>query len=552
MKVVIVGGVAGGATTAARLRRINEDAEIVVFERSGFVSYANCGLPYYIGGVITDEEELTLQSPESFKERFNVDVFVAHEVTKINADKKTVSVKCLVTGREFEESYDKLVLSPGARPAQPKMLATDCAKVFTLRTVEDTKKIENYVKANGPKTAVVAGGGFIGIEMAENLVDMGVKVTIVQMMPQMLPVIDEDLACEVHTALIEGGIDLRLNTTALGFEEDGDQVKTLIKDSDPISADMVIMAIGVTPDTYLAKDAGLELGLGGSIVVNERMETSAPDIYAVGDAVQIKNFVTGADALIPLAGPANKQARIVADNICGIDSVYRGSLGSSVVKVFGITAAVTGLNEKAAKAAGIDYDRVVLSPNSHASYYPGGEPMTMKVLFDKKTLKIIGGQIVGPSGVDKRIDVLATAIMAGMKASDIKELDLAYAPPYSSAKDPVNMAGFMIENIGAGRVKQFHWNELKDLPKDGSVVLLDVRTEEERDEDGFAPGFDLNIPVDELRERISEIPTGKPVYVMCYSGVRSYIACSILKQKGFDCYNFSGGYRFYDIVKDLI
>lgn len=552
MKVVIVGGVAGGATTAARLRRINEDAEIVVFERSGFVSYANCGLPYYIGGVITDEEELTLQSPESFKERFNVDVFVAHEVTKINVEKKSVTVKCLTTGREFEESYDKLVLSPGARPAQPKMLATDCDKVFTLRTVEDTKKIEKYVKAVNPKTAVVAGGGFIGIEMAENLVDMGVKVTIVQMMPQMLPVIDEDMACQVHTALIEGGVDLRLNTTALGFEEDGDQVKTLIQDADPITADMVIMAIGVTPDTGIAREAGLELGLGGSIVVNEHMETSAPDIYAVGDAVQIKNFVTGADSLIPLAGPANKQARIVANNICGIDSIYRGSLGSSVVKVFGITAAVTGLNEKAAKAAGIDYDRVVLSPNSHASYYPGGEPMTMKVLFEKSTLKIIGAQIVGPSGVDKRIDVLATAIMAGMTAAELQELDLAYAPPYSSAKDPVNMAGFMIGNIGAGRVKQVHWNELSSLPRDGSVVLLDVRTEEEREEDGYADGFDLCVPVDELRERISEVPTGKPVYVMCYSGIRSYIACSILKQKGFDCYNFSGGYRFYEIVKDLI
>lgn len=551
MKVVIVGGVAGGATTAARLRRINESAEIVVFERTGFVSYANCGLPYYIGGVITDEDELTLQSPESFKERFNVDVHVGHEVTAIHTAEKYVTVKNLATGEIFTESYDKLVLSPGAKPMQPKMLMTNSSKVFTLRTVEDTKKIEHYVRVHAPKTAVIAGGGFIGIETAENLVEMGVNVTIVQMLPQMLPVLDADMACEVHTALRNGGINLKLNTTALGFEECGEQVKTLIKDGEPIISDMVIMAIGVTPNTAIAEAAGLKLGISGSIIVNERMQTSIPDIYAVGDAVQIKNYVTGADTLISLAGPANKQARIAADNICGINSLYRGSLGSSVVKVFDVTAAVTGLNEKNAQAAGIDYDRVILSPNSHASYYPGGEPMTMKVLFEKNTLRIIGAQIVGSSGVDKRIDVLATAITAGMTASDIKELDLAYAPPYSSAKDPVNMAGFMIENIGAGRVKQFHWDELKNLPHDGSVTLLDTRTEEEYAA-GHADGFELNIPVDELRQRINEIPADKPVYVMCRSGIRSYIACCILSQNGFDCYNFSGGIRFLEIVHELL
>ena len=546
MKVVIVGGVAGGATAAARIRRLDEQAEIVVFERSAYISYANCGLPYYIGGVIEDAGELTLQTPESFFARFRVQMKVLHEVTAIHPDRKTVSVTNLQTGERFEERYDKLLLSPGAKPTQPRFPGADSDRLFTLRTVEDTLRIRAYIDEHHPRSAVLAGGGFIGLELAENLRELGMDVTIVQKPMHLMTPFDADMAALIHGEMRRHGVKLALGHTVEGFAQRDGGMDVLLQDAAPLHADMVILAIGVTPDTALAKEAGLELGVRGSIVVNDRMETSVPDIYAVGDAVQVRHFVTGQDALIALAGPANKQGRIAADNICGGDSRYTGSQGSSVLKVFDMTAALTGLNETQAAAAGFDADSVILSPMSHAGYYPGGRVMTMKVVFEKATYRLLGAQIVGYEGVDKRIDVLATAIRAGMKATELKDLELAYAPPYSSAKDPVNMAGFMVDNIARGLLRQWHLADADSLPRDGSVTLLDTRTPGEYSA-GHIEGF-INIPVDDLRERLHELDRTKPVYVICQSGLRSYIACRILAGHGFDCYNFSGGYRFYATV----
>ncbi len=546
MKVVIVGGVAGGATAAARIRRLDEQAEIVVFERSGYISYANCGLPYYIGDVITDPEELTLQTPENFFSRFRIKMKVRHEVTAIDSERKKVCVKNLENGEEFEETYDKLILSPGAKPAQPRLPGVGIKKLFTLRTVEDTFRIKEYINQKHPKSAVLAGGGFIGLELAENLRDLGMEVTIVQRPKQLMNPFDADMASMIHSEMRRHGVKLVLGHTVEGFEEKDGGVDILLKDEKPLHADMVVLAIGVVPDTNLAKEAGLELGIKGSIVVNERMETSKPDIYAAGDAVQVKHYVTGQDALISLAGPANKQGRIIADNICGGDSKYLGSQGSSVIKVFDMTAAVTGINETNARKAGLNADAVILSPMSHAGYYPGGKVMTMKVVFEKDTYRLLGAQIVGYEGVDKRIDVLAAAIHAGLKATRLKDLDLAYAPPYSSAKDPVNMAGFMIDNIFKGILKQWRLEDAAALPRDGSVTLLDVRTVWEYN-NGHIEGFQ-NIPVDELRNHLDKLEKSKPVYVICQSGLRSYIAARILEGNGYKAYNFSGGFRFYEAV----
>ena len=548
MKVVIIGGVAGGATAAARIRRLDEQAEIVVFERSGFVSYANCGLPYYIGGTIEDESDLTLQTPESFWKRFRVRMKVHHEVTEIHPEEKTVTVKDLDSGTVFTEAYDKLLLSPGAKPIKPGLDGIESSRIFTLRTVEDTLKIKNYLTTYRPKSAVVVGGGFIGIEVAENLKESGVDVTLVEASDQLMAPFDRDMASFIHAQVRKNGVHLMLGHTVEGFADTDQGIAVRLKSSGTISADIVVMAIGVTPETALAKAAGLAVGIRGSIVVNNRMETSVPDIYAVGDAVQIKNFVTNTDTLISLAVPANKQGRIAADNICGGDSHYTGGQGSSIIKIFDMTAAATGINEKTAKALGIDTDKVILSPMNHAGYYPGGELMTMKVLFEKETYRILGAQIIGFQGVDKRIDVLATAIRARMKAHQLIDLDLAYAPPYSSAKDPVNMAGYIVENIKNGVVKQWYYEDVEKLPRDGSATLLDVRTPAEYAK-GHVEGF-VNIPVDELREHIDELEKTKPVYVICQSGLRSYIACRILTGNGFGAYNFAGGFRFYDAVRN--
>lgn len=546
MKVVIIGGVAGGATAAARIRRLDEQAEIVVFERSGFISYANCGLPYYIGGTIENKNALTLQTPESFLKRFRVKMNVHHEVTAIHPESKTVTVKDLENGKVFTENYDKLLLSPGAKPIRPNLDGIDSNRIFTLRTVEDTLRIKKFIDEHYTESAVVVGGGFIGIEAAENLRDLGINVTLVEASNQLMAPFDGDMASFIHAEIRKSGINLMLDTMVENFADDDFGLDIKLKNSSALRTDMVVMAIGVSPETTLAKDAGLETGIKGSIVVNDKMETSVPDIYAVGDAVQIKNFVTDADTLISLAGPANKQGRIAADNICGGDSRYTGGQGSSVIKIFDMTAAATGINEKTAKSLGIATDKVILSPMSHAGYYPGGKMMTMKVLFEKETYRLLGAQIVGFEGVDKRIDVLATAIRAGMKAYELTELDLAYAPPYSSAKDPVNMAGYIIENIKNGIVKQWYYEDDETLPRDGSVTLLDTRTPVEYSM-GHAEGF-INIPVDDMRERIDELDKDKPVYIMCQSGLRSYIASRILIGNGFDAYNFTGGFRYYAAV----
>ncbi|MBQ8803159.1 MAG: FAD-dependent oxidoreductase [Tyzzerella sp.] len=541
MKVVIIGGVAGGATAAARLRRLDEKAQIVIIERSGYISYANCGLPYYIGGEITRKESLTLQTPESFWRRFRIDVRVKQEAVSIDAEKKIVGIKNLVTGEEYKESYDKLILSPGAKAIKPDIEGIENEKVFTLRTVEDTFAIAGFVERNHPKTATVIGGGFIGLEMAENLVHKGIDVTVVQRSNHVMPTIDSDMAAILHNYMRNKGIKLCLNSGVIGIEEAEGQVKTLINGKEAITSDMLIMAVGVVPESSLAKEAGLELGIKGAIVTNTHMQTSNLDIYAVGDAVEVKHFVTDKKAVISLAGPANKQGRIAADNICGIQSEFKGSQGSSIMKMFGMTVASTGLSKTAADREGIDSDYVILTSSSHANYYPGAESMYVKVVFEKENGKILGAQIIGFGGVDKRIDVLATAIRAKMTAYDLEELDLAYAPPYSSAKDPVNMAGFAICNVLDGIVKQIHWDDLERLPED--AVILDTRTDGEY-ANGHIEGA-LHIPLDSLRERMNEVPEGKTLYVYCQSGLRSYLACRILGQNGYDCFNVSGGFGFY-------
>ena len=545
MKVVIVGGVAGGATAAARLRRLDEGAEIVVFERGGYVSYANCGLPYYIGGVIRDRAKLTLQTPESFRRRFNVDVRVRSEVVEIARAEKKVRVREAEGGREYWESYDKLVYAPGAAAIRPAFVG-EGDRIFTLRTMEDTFRLDDFLRAASPARALVVGGGFIGIETAENLAERGVRVTLVQMEDQVMLPFDYDMACILRAQLLGKGIDLRLNSKVTDLRQAGDAVTAQIENASPVTADFAMLAIGVLPETSLAAAAGLTLGRKGAVVVDEHMRTSDPDIYAAGDAVQVCDAVTGAPSLVPLAGPANKQGRIAADNIAGIPSVYRGAQGSSVLKVFDMTAAATGLSERAARAAGLDADSALLFSPEHASYYPGGRNMTLKVVYERAGGRILGAQCIGFGGVEKRVDVLATAVRAKMTAEDLTDLDLCYAPPYSSAKDPVNMAGYVIGNIRAGIVRQHTWQDVPALAADPNVLFLDVQTPPEY----AAAHIDgaVNIPVDELRSRLGELDKSKTICVNCYSGLRSYIACRILSANGFACSNLAGGIRFYAVV----
>ena len=541
MKTIIIGGVAGGATAAARLRRLDEKAEIIILERGEYVSFANCGLPYYIGGVITDREDLTLQTPQSFKARFHIDVRVLNEAVNIDPATKTVTVKDLRTGETYEETYDNLILSMGAEPIRPNIKGADGSNVFTLRNIPDTLKIKNYIDTAKPRSAVVIGGGYIGVEMAENLVEAGLKVAIVELADHLIAPLDFDMAADVHRYIKSKGVDLHLNNGVKAINGN-----TVILQNGEITADMIILSVGVRPETAIAKECGIALNPRGSIVVNNKMQTNIPDIYAVGDAVEVKDFITKKPAFIPLAGPANKQGRIAADNIAGYESVYTGTQGSAVLKLFDMTVATTGLNEKAAMAAGIDYDKTYTYSASHATYYPGAAQMSVKALWDKKTLKIIGAQIVGFDGVDKRMDVLATAIRFGAKITDLTTLELCYAPPFGSAKDPVNMLGFVAENIVSGKLKQFFWHDVENLPRDGSVFLLDTRTPFEVMQ-GKIDGF-VNIPLDSLRQRINEIPKDRPIYVHCHSGLRSYLACRILTGNGYDCYNLAGGWRLYESV----
>lgn len=542
-KVIIVGGVAGGASTAARLRRLDENAEIIMFERGEFISFANCGLPYYVGGTIANRKSLFVQTPQSMKKRFNLDVRIYSEVIKILPSEKKVEVCNLQSGEKYFESYDFLVLSPGAQPAIPDIKGADLPNVFKVRNVPDSDSIKQYIEAHKPVTAAIIGGGFIGMEMAEVLNQCGVKITMIEASSQVMGWwLDEEMAAIIHKYLRKNGIDLLLNDAVAVLEGSSHVEKVILKSGKEISADLVIFGTGVKPEVWLAKDAGLALGSTGGIHVDEYLRTSNEYIYAVGDAIETKNMITENYNLLFLAGPANRQGRLAADNISGRPTRYTGALGTAIIKIIDMTAAVTGASEKSLRASGKPFLACHIHPASHATYYPGGSQMSLKLLFTPVKGKILGAQIVGFDGVDKRIDVISTAIKAGMTVFDLMELELAYAPPFSSAKDPVNMAGYVASNILINDIDVVYWKDVPDLVSRGAY-LLDVRMPSEV-EAGAVSGS-VNIPVDELRNRIDEIPKDKEILAYCQVGLRSYIANRILKQKGFIVKNISGGYKSY-------
>lgn len=546
MNYLIIGGVAGGATVAARLRRMDEKANIILFERGKYVSYANCGLPYYIGDTINNREKLFVQTVKGFTDRFRIDIRTEQEVTAIHPDKKEVEVKNLSTGEIYTETYDKLVLSPGAEPLRPGIEGIGSKKIFTLRNVPDTDTIKNYINIEKPKRAIVVGGGFIGLEMAENLHDLGIQVDVVEMANQVMAPLDFSMAAIVHQQLTDKGVGLHLEDGVSRFEEKDGGVTVHLRSGKQIATDMVLLSIGVRPETKLAKEAGLAIGERGGIAVNDYMQTSDADIYALGDATEVKNLVTGQPSLIPLAGPANKQGRIVADNIIfGNKKKYAGSIGTSIAKVFDLTVAATGANAKLLQRNNIPYTSSYTHGASNAGYYPGAVPMSIKILFDPENGKLLGAQIVGFNGVDKRIEMLEQVIQRGGTVYDLTELEHAYAPPYSSAKDPVNMAGFVAENILKGKSKIIQWRELAELPAD--TIRIDVRTRDEH-KLGSIPGF-INIPVDELREHLDELPKDKLIVVSCAVGLRGYLAYRTLVQNGFkNVRNLSGGYKTWSVA----
>lgn len=541
MKVIIVGGVAGGAGTAARLRRNDETCDIVMFERGQYISYANCGLPYYIGGVITNKNSLQLQTPEGFKGRFRVDVRTGSNVTAVDTEKKTVTV--CHDGHSYEEVYDKLVLSPGSAPFQPDIPGIEKNQVFTLRNIPDTYAISDFIKTNKPKTCVVIGAGFIGMEMAENLAKQGISVSIVEGAAHVMPPIDLDIAHEIHNYIRSKGIELYLEQTCISMEKG----KVILSGGSEVAADFVILSIGVRPDTAFLKDSHIELGDRGEILVNPYMETSASDVYALGDAVSVKHVVSKELMLIPLASPANKQGRLVGDNLCGRKHAYKGSQGTSIMKFFDKTVAVTGEKEESLIARNCPYEKVFTSSASHAGYYPGGDTMTVKTIFEPGCGRILGAQIIGGSGVDKRIDDLANAVRFQMTCYDLQEMELSYAPPFSSAKDPVNMVGYVIGNVLEGLMKPFRAEDLDQIPQQG--ICLDVRTAEEYSK-GSIPGF-KNIPLDSLRENLEGLDPAKEIYITCQIGQRGYLAQRLLEQNGFRTWNLTGGYRLYEaMIKD--
>ncbi len=546
LKVLVVGGVAGGASAAARLRRIDENAEIILFEKGEHISFANCGLPYYIGDVITEKDKLLVQTPEKMHERFNIDVRINSEVIQIIPKQKLVKVYNHAENRTYTESYDKLILSPGAEPVRPPIPGIDSERIFTLRNIPDTYRIKDYVDNIRPKRAVVVGAGFIGLEVAENLHAKGIKVTVVELADHVIGPLDYEMAALVHQHMKSKDVEFYLNDAVKAFSDSGQSINVELSSGRSLKADMVIFGIGVRPETKLASDAGLKLGKTGGIYTDEYMRTSDPDIYAVGDAVEVMDFISGDNALIPLAGPANKQGRIAADNVAGRNQKYEGTQGTSIVKVFDITVAITGNNERLLKKKGIDYGKSFTHSPSHAGYYPGAIPMSVKLLYSNTDGRVLGCQIVGYEGVDKRIDVISTAIRAGMTVNDLEKLELAYAPPYSSAKDPVNMAGFTAANILKGDMKVIHWDEIQDLDRKQSI-LIDVRTPLE-----FGIGAidgAVNIPLDDLRSRIDEIPANKDIIIYCQVGLRGYIAARILMQKGYEnVRNLSGGYKTYQVA----
>ncbi|WP_027415377.1 CoA-disulfide reductase [Aneurinibacillus terranovensis] len=544
-KIVVVGGVAGGATTAARLRRLDENSHIVLVERGEFISFANCGLPYYIGGIITNRNALLVQTVEGMAKRFNLDIRVESEAVSINKERKTLEIKDIQSGKTYEEEYDVLVLSPGAKPVVPPIPGLlEASNVFTLRNIPDTDKIKAFVDEKKPRKAVIVGGGFIGVEMVENLSSHGIQVTLVEMSNQIMAPLDFEMASILHTHVRNKGVELILNDGVTEVAPNGN--KLMLTSGRELETDMIILSIGVRPENQLAREAGLELGERGGIKVNDALQTSDPYIYALGDAIEVTDYINGQPTMIPLAWPANRQARIVADHIYGKKAAYRGTMGTSIVKVFDFTAAATGNNEKTLKRLGIDYRAIHIHPGSHAGYYPGASSMALKLLFEPGTGKIFGAQGVGFDGVDKRIDVIATAIKGGLSVLDLPDLELAYAPPYSSAKDPVNMLGYVATNIMEEKVETVQWYEIDDIVKNGGL-LIDVREEAER-EMGYIKGS-INIPLGQIRERMNEIPKHQELYVSCQVGLRGYLAARILMENGYKVKNLDGGWKTYSAVQ---
>ncbi len=539
-KVIIVGGVAGGASAAARLRRLDEEAQIIMFERDSYISFANCGLPYYIGDSIKDRSKLLVQTPEAMYKRFNIDIRIESEVIGINPVNKTVTVRSKTRG-EYEETYDAVILSPGAKPIRPNLPGIESSKIHSLRNIPDTDRIKERVVKDNISSAIVIGGGFIGVEMAENLKEIGLEVSLIEGGPQILAPFDAELANSLAKEMEEHGVNLFLSQSVQSFEEKGELIEVRTAGGVALSAEMVILAIGVSPDTGFLRDSGIELGPKGHIIVNDRLETSLSGIYAAGDAIEVTDYVNGTKTAIPLAGPANKQGRIAADNVCGLETTFKGSQGTSIIKVFGLTGAATGNNEKTLQRLGMPYHVTYVHPNSHAAYYPGATPLTLKLLFNDEGI-VLGAQAVGHDGVDKRIDDIATTIRFRGTVSDLSELELAYAPPYSSAKDPVNMAGYTAENVLTGRTAVFVPKEL-ETRNEASTLLVDVRSEIEH-ANGHIPNS-LNIPVDDLRGRLSELDPSKEIWVYCQVGLRGYTASRILQQRGFRVRNLTGGYKTY-------
>ena len=547
-RIVIVGGVAGGASAATRARRLCEECEIIVFERGPYVSFANCGLPYFVGGEIVEQDSLLLQTPATLRARFNLDVRVSTEVRSIDRTAQVVKVCEMASGREYEQPYDSLVLSTGASPLRPPIPGIDRAGHFTVRNIPDVENIMAWIKECRACRAVVVGGGYIGLEMAEQLKHRGLGVTVVEAMPQVMTPLDPEMAAWLHAELKANGVALHLGDAVAAFEppKPGETARAsvvVLKSGKRIEADSVVLGLGVCPENSLAKRAGLELGALGGVRVNEHLQTSDPKIYAVGDAIEVRDAVTGAWSLIPLAGPANRQGRIAADNIFGRPSRYEGTWGTAILRLFKLSAGCTGANEKSLRKAGIPFQALHLHPGSHAGYYPGAEPIAMKVLFAPETGKLLGAQAVGQDGVDKRIDVFATALKGSMTVNDLAELELAYAPPFGSAKDPVNMAGMAAQDVLASDSQLAQWNEIASLdPK--LTVLLDVRRADERVK-GFIPGS-IHIPLDEIRSRMNELPRDREIIVYCQSGQRSYFACRILAQNGFRLHNLTGGFQTWE------
>jgi CoA-disulfide reductase len=535
-KVLIVGGVAGGATAAARLRRLDEQAEIIMFERDEYISFANCGLPYYIGGKITDREDLIVQTPEAMKARFKIDVRIQSEVIAVDTGTKKVTVRSEAKG-VYEESYDYLILSPGAKPLKPNIPGINSQKILTLRNIRDTDKIKTYIDRQGVNSAIIVGGGFIGIEMAENLRERGLSVTIVEAAPHILAPFDSDMVVMLEKELVDNGVSLQLNDGVKLFNDQENKVEITLNSETKLSADLIILAIGVTPDTGFLKDSGIKLGPRGHIVVDDYLQTSAENVYAAGDAVEVVDWVTRQKTAIPLAGPANKQGRIAADNVAGLNSTYKGTQGTAILKVFNLTAAATGANERTLQKANIPYKLIYIHPASHATYYPGATPLSLKLLFTDEG-RILGAQAIGAQGVDKRIDVIATVLRFNGTVDDLAELELAYAPPYSSAKDPVNMAGFVAQNVVENKSHTIAWKDINQLGED--YLLVDFRTPREFAQGHFSGA--INMPLDSLRERISELDPKKKIIGYCRVGLRGYLADRILSQNGLDVLNVTGGH----------